>query len=99
MRLMTVDDVANYFNCSARTIWRKVKAGLLPEPHQIGKQRRWYLSQIQDWATRSESYIRSSAAITQCNRLLDRLGGEHDDTKQEIRGQLQLLASLNGVGQ
>ena len=44
-RPMTADDLAAHYGCSRSTIWRKVKAGELPQP--IGK--RWTEGQITSW--------------------------------------------------
>ncbi len=44
-RPMTADDLAAHYGCSRSTIWRKVKAGELPQP--IGK--RWTEGQIARW--------------------------------------------------
>ena len=44
-RTMNADDLAKHYGCSRTTIWRKVKAGQLPQP--IGK--RWTEAQIARW--------------------------------------------------
>lgn len=44
---MTTDkQVAALFGCSKATVWRHVKAGLLPAPVKIGNVTRWVTSEL-----------------------------------------------------
>jgi prophage regulatory protein len=48
--LLSVREVAEACNCSARTIWRLVADGEFPQPLEIGPQvRRWRVDDVRQW--------------------------------------------------
>ena len=53
--LLTIEDVAQTLAISKATVWRHVKAGLLPKPIKIGAATRWRWSGIQTVIERAES--------------------------------------------
>lgn len=44
---MTTDDITGLFSCSRSTVWRWVKAGVIPAPHRIGGLNRWRRPEIE----------------------------------------------------
>jgi predicted DNA-binding transcriptional regulator AlpA len=38
--------VEGLFSCSAATVWRRVKSGLLPQPKRIGRTSIWILGEL-----------------------------------------------------
>jgi predicted DNA-binding transcriptional regulator AlpA len=44
---MTTRDLMETFSCSYTTIWRWVKAGILPSPRKLGGLNRWRRSAIE----------------------------------------------------
>ncbi len=38
--------VEGLFSCSAATVWRRVKSGLLPQPKRIGRTTIWNLGEL-----------------------------------------------------
>jgi predicted DNA-binding transcriptional regulator AlpA len=45
--LMTVADVARRRGCSVATVWRHVKAGILPPPIKLGGLTRWVPEEVE----------------------------------------------------
>jgi predicted DNA-binding transcriptional regulator AlpA len=45
--LLTTEDLMDLYSCSRTTIWRWVKAGVLPEPRRIGGLKRWRRPEIE----------------------------------------------------
>ncbi len=49
-QVLSVDDVAEHFDVSGRTIWRWVADGEFPQPLRIGRRLRyWDAGQIDNW--------------------------------------------------
>lgn len=53
--LMTVGDIAETLRLSVATVWRKIRAGDLPQPFYVAERRpRWHRADIESWlASRS----------------------------------------------
>lgn len=46
--LLTVKEVAAFLRCGVATVWKAVKAGMLPPPVYVGsKSPRWWRSEIE----------------------------------------------------
>jgi predicted DNA-binding transcriptional regulator AlpA len=48
-RLLTVKDVSYILGVSTRTVWRRVSAGEMPKPIQVGGGSRWRRVDIERW--------------------------------------------------
>jgi len=46
-KMLTVKEVAEFFACSVRKVWRLVAAKELPQPVKIGRSCRWDPSEVQ----------------------------------------------------
>ena len=46
---MTIEDVANYLNCSKATVHNHIKKGWLPKPYRIGRKVFWDALVIKDF--------------------------------------------------
>lgn len=74
-RLLTVSEVAAIFGWSRSTVFRKVKAGVLPPPRKLGPNTtRWVGSEIHEVTTRivATAPLAGSTADDRCpyNRIL-----------------------------
>jgi predicted DNA-binding transcriptional regulator AlpA len=48
--VLSIDDVAEHFDVSTRTIWRWVAVGVFPAPLRIGRRMRyWDAGEIDSW--------------------------------------------------
>ncbi|MBS3735060.1 MAG: helix-turn-helix domain-containing protein [Phycisphaerae bacterium] len=50
--MMTVDDVAKFLGCSARTVYRLIATGAMPAPLRIGGLIRWQREVLESWIAR-----------------------------------------------
>ena len=48
-KMLSVKQVAEYFACSARKIWRLVAAKKFPQPVKFGRSSRWDAVEIQQY--------------------------------------------------
>lgn len=48
-RLLTVKEVSYMLGVSTRTVWRRVSAGEMPEPIQVGRLAKWRRSEVERW--------------------------------------------------
>ncbi len=46
---LKVADVERRLAVHRQTLWRWVRDGEFPRPHYIGRERRWFLHDIQEW--------------------------------------------------
>lgn len=47
--MLTVNDVAEMLNCSARTVYRLTDSGRIPRPIKLGALVRWPRKTIEQW--------------------------------------------------
>jgi predicted DNA-binding transcriptional regulator AlpA len=50
--LITAAQLATKLQVSTRTLWRKLSAGILPNPLRLGGIVRWRLVEIENWIAR-----------------------------------------------
>jgi len=51
-RLLTIDDLAKRLCLSKRTIWRRLRDGLMLAPIEIGSTKRWDAEELDKWIQR-----------------------------------------------
>ena len=57
MELLTIDEVAELFHCSRKTVRRSWNAGLIPKPIRIGRRSiRWRREELEEFITRRQGY-------------------------------------------
>ncbi len=71
--MLTVGDVAEKFNCSARHVYRLVKRKRMPAPVKIGTLNRWSLTTIENWVADGCPAVKELAT-----RAASPKGGRHE---------------------
>lgn len=56
--LMTVEEVAQAFSISRKTLYEWIKKGELPPPFKIGRSSRWRVKDIEDHIAKREKTAR-----------------------------------------